>query len=165
MNKLQKILLSIIVLILACLYTYRKSSEEDMKNLKYYQLDTSAEPFRIEIILAFDEWTKHTGIQFKEMYVPYRTIRIYRDSLENHPYLKDGTVGVYHIDTKKLYVFRDYLFEDIFLHEVGHAIGISHNTDIKDVMYPSMESEHNITKTSLQSLLISRENGNYLLFY
>jgi len=164
---MNKKLILLVAVVLVGLFTYRCIHTYERKHTKYYQLDASAEPYRELIEDAYGKWTEHTGIRFIDGYKPYRTVNIHFESLDVHhnKNLKSSTVGVYYTATKDLYIFQVDNFDEIFLHEVGHSIGLDHYDDVCDIMYPTMLGGHKITKTSLENLKIELHKNDYLLFY
>lgn len=164
---MNKKIVYIFTVIILCLFTHRENSIHERKHVKYYQIDESAEPYREQIIEAYKEWNRRTGIVFIEGYKPYRTVTIYYEPLSQHKnkQLNFSTVGVYYFVVKKLYVFDEGSFDEIFLHESGHSIGLGHYDDVHDIMYPTMLGGHSVTETSLSNLRIEMSKSDYLLFY
>ncbi len=156
--------LILLAIILAIAVIDRDSRLEERKQIKYFTIDKSAEPYRKQILTAYEYWSRETGIKFIEQYKPFRTVVIYStkkpDSLKN-----TKTVGFYLEGRKYIYVFNQNDFYGIVLHEIGHSIGIEHNNNILDVMYPTTNNYDLITKTCLKDLKKAMQKKDYLLFF
>jgi hypothetical protein len=161
--KYKVISLFVLALLLLSALIHRENNEHERKHVKYYTIHESAEPYRDEIKEAYAEWTERTGIIFKEDYKLYRTVTIYALSMKDSP--EERTIGLYYLWQKDLYVFDTSEFYNIFLHEAGHSIGIMHNDDYKDIMYPYSWGFQEITDTCLHDLEEAMSESNYLLFF
>jgi hypothetical protein len=160
----KRISLIIFAIFLIGASVYRDSRIDERKNIKYYVIDPSAEPYRTDIESAYDEWTKETGIVFIEGYKPYRTVTIYAQTSLDSP--EPEIIGLYYWLEKNLYVYtQGDRFYPVFLHEAGHSIGLLHNNDLFDIMYPYNMSFQNISSTCLHDLKKAKNQSKYLLFY
>ena len=159
-------ILSLILLatILAIAVIDRDSRLEERKHIKYFTINKSAEPYREKILTAYKYWSAKTGIKFIEQFKPFRTVVIYytkkTDSIKNKK-----IVGFYLESRKYICVFNQQDFYGIVLHEIGHSLGIKHNNNILDIMYPTTDNFDIITKTSLKDLKEAMQKKDYLLFF
>lgn len=154
--------LIVLIFILINLALHRDSKLEERKQTKYFTIHKSAEAHRADIEKAHRYWTKETGIKFIEKYRPFNTVKIFTSKRELAS--SESTVGVYMIN-KYIIIYDQSDFYAIVLHEIGHSIGLEHNEDVNDIMYPTTESLAEITETSLQELKEIQQKKNYILFY
>ena len=162
MDKVKKIKLIILACILTILVIYRDCKLEERKNIKYYTIHESAEAHRADIKDAYKYWNKMTGIKFIEKYKPFRTVEIFGSEQKFSP--RKRTIGVYR-PNKTIVIYDQSRFYNIVLHEIGHSIGINHNKNHYDIMYPTIGHLLFITPTSLKDLEKAMKKKNYLLFY
>jgi len=154
--------LIILALVLVNLAIHRDSRLEERKHTKYFQIDKSAEAHRADIEKAYAYWGRETGIKFIERYKPFRTVVISGSTKAHSP--EKSVVGRYHIRNKKITIFKQSDFYNIVLHEIGHSIGIPHNDNYYDVMYPTT-GLNKITPSSLLDLKKAMHKRYYLIFY
>lgn len=147
---------------LAILAIHRDSRIKERKHIKYYQIHKSAESHRADIENAYEYWTEETGIQFVEGYKPFRTVVISGSRKSYSSKIEIVGIYLYH---KEIIIFDQSNFYDIVLHEIGHSIGIRHNDNIFDIMYPTTRSFNMITPTSILDLEKAMNKRYYLLFY
>ena len=162
MFKVKILRLIVLIFILINLSIHRDSKLEERKQTKYFTIHKSAEAHRADIEKAHRYWTEKTGIKFVEKYRPFNTVKIF-GSQKKYTSSK-GIVGVYIIN-KYIIIYDQSDFYDIVLHEIGHSIGLEHNDNMYDVMYPTTENLGEITETSLQELKEIQQKKNYILFY
>ncbi len=122
----------------------------------------SAESHRADIEKAYAAWSKKTDIKFIEGYKPYRTVVIIGSKKAYAP--RERVVGLYFIN-KRIVIFDQSNFYNIVLHEIGHSIGLPHNKDYFDIMYPTTDGLNLITPTSLLDLIKVMNERDYLFFY
>lgn len=159
----QKKFLWVLCFLMLTTVLYRDSKIEQRMNTKHFLIDESAEPFRADIEKAHAYWEERAGVEFIEVYKPFRTVVIYCDQMKNS--IDKDTVGAYWMHDKHICIFNKDNFYLIVLHEIGHSLGIPHNDDINDIMYPRTNNLGIISTTCLKQLEQEREKNDYLLFY
>ena len=162
MLKIKILSLILLSITLTCAAIYRDSRLEERMHIKYFNIHESAEPHRKKIEKAYAYWSKRTGIKFIEQYKPFRTVIILASQKSESP--KKNTVGLY-IITKHIIVYDTDDFYGIVLHEIGHSIGLAHNNNILDTMYPTTDNYDLITITTLNNLKKAMQKKDYLLFF
>lgn len=154
--------LIVLIFILINLAIHRDSKLEERKHTKYFTIHKSAEAHRADIEKAHKYWTEKTGIKFIEKYKPFKTVKIFASKIKDTS--QEITVGIYIIN-KHIIIYDQLNFYAIILHEIGHSIGLEHNNNKNDVMYPTTESIGELTETCLQELKEIQQQKNYILFY
>ena len=138
MSGMKVLSLIVLMFLLVNLAIHRDSRLEERKHIKYYSIHKSAEAHRADIKLAYQYWSEETGIKFVEGFKPFRTVLIIGSNRTNSP--KKRTIGIYVPNNKHIFVFDQSNFYDIVLHEIGHSIGLLHNDNQFDIMYPTSAS-------------------------
>jgi predicted Zn-dependent protease len=133
--------------------------------------------YRIQVEKALDYWSE--GGNNKLEYLPEFKITdqddadiliMWVDNLENDAGVPEGVAGFarpYEINNKyerveivleignyQGYAWRQYsdtTMRDLAKHEIGHALGLGHSTDKKDIMFPSYEQRDNVNPLLLQA--------------
>lgn len=132
--------------------------------------------FNVKIALAAEAWQRRTGIVFKIAYkmpknkqgvIPVKDVKHYLSKNR-----KDVLLGTTHADlgmakTGTIKISQE-ANEDcgtdvyqIAVHELGHAIGVSHNPkNNEDIMNPYMQKRQSITQRDIK---IAKENHRVLM--
>ena len=77
-------------------------------------------------------------------YSPEKRYAFYKNSIK---------IGLFKLGTNQRYSDKDLYV--IMLHEAGHAIGMKHSTNPKDIMYYSLNSEQKaLTQNDIKQILI-----------
>lgn len=132
--------------------------------------------FNTKIAIAAQAWQKRTGIVFKIAYKTPKNKQGVIQVKDVKHYLnknrKSVTLGATHADlgiveTGTIRISQeanDDCGTDIYqvaIHELGHAIGVSHNPkNKKDIMNPDMQKKQKITQRDIE---IAKENHQVLM--
>ena len=132
--------------------------------------------FNGKIALAAEAWQRRTGIVFKIAYkmpknkqgvIPVKDVKHYLSKNR-----KDVLLGTTHADLGMVKTGTIRISQEanedcgtdvyqIAVHELGHAIGVSHNPkDNEDIMNPYMQKRQSITQRDIK---IAKENHRVLM--
>ena len=165
----------ILLLIILC-FSVLSAVAYQFPRWSYFPLKVYIEPHKKAPLVrkAFENWTQSTGgltrFTYIETMAKHPNIIVKFSEVNNNSSFENA-VGVTHSFSPygfyakanvviyltypggKVYMPDDEIYA-VALHEIGHAMGIKHSQEPKDIMYPVMHGQRALSQNDIHALLI-----------